>query len=829
MSEVTVEQDSDIIVVRQDDLTRVMLEDTTEIIQTLDQGPPGIQGPQGDQGVPGPEGVGEAPMDGRTYGRKVAEWVPFGGVTSVQVGDTAPANAPDNSLWFETDSGLLFLKYNDGTSSQWVVTPKVGGLVDAPADGNSYGRLNGDWAQVAPLVSPAFTGNPIAPTPAAGNNGPSIATTAFVQSAVAAGGGGGGTGGGGGGLTPASNVIVTPTGQIAATDAQAAFAELDSEKVAKAGDTMTGPLTLSGAPSLGGHATTKDYVDTGDAARVAKAGDQMTGALTLSGAPTLPNQAATKDYVDTTSGAALASKVAKAGDVMTGLLTLSGAPTAANHAATKSYVDGGDNARVAKGGDTMSGLLTLSGAPTAGGHATTKDYVDATSTGKVAKAGDTMSGSLTIQANLTVSGVTSLAATTVNGVLTVASNVVNSTQYRMNGTTNALIFDGTNNIIRQSSGTYFQKGDGSANLAWLDTNGNFNAVGNIAAYGILSTNGYVVVGGSGGGSIYLGTSYSYSIQCNSLGKFSISGSCTFAGSVQANNSGAFSPSNVDAASFIGWGAYGGGLTLQDGGARASIWTSAGNMALATGASNPPTVRLQLSDDGNHVFIGTLNINGPLLNIYGNNFYLLNSLCITRTAPFTTLCDDQGNQRIILGNSNSASTYHRNVYHNFQDPSGNQYFGIDPGGIHLAVGDAYKPGGGAWVDSSDLRVKDVLGKYEQGLDQILALDPVRFTYKGNDTISLPVAIGSQAPQRSTHLSVTGREFIGLVAQDAEVPMPELVSQRDGYIDGEPVSDLRMLDTSPLVFALINAVKTLSARNEAAMSRIDALEKRLASHV
>ena len=108
MSEVTVEQDSDIIVVRQDDLTLVLLEDTTEIIQTLDQGPPGIQGPQGEQGVPGPEGVGEAPMDGRTYGRKVAEWVPFGGVTSVQVGDTAPANAPDNSLWFETDSGLCF-------------------------------------------------------------------------------------------------------------------------------------------------------------------------------------------------------------------------------------------------------------------------------------------------------------------------------------------------------------------------------------------------------------------------------------------------------------------------------------------------------------------------------------------------------------------------------------------------------------------------------------------------------------------------------------------------------------------------------------------------
>jgi hypothetical protein len=43
----------------------------------------------------------------------------------------------------------------------------------------------------APLDSPAFTGDPTAPTPAVGDNDSSIATTAFVTAAVAAGGGGG--------------------------------------------------------------------------------------------------------------------------------------------------------------------------------------------------------------------------------------------------------------------------------------------------------------------------------------------------------------------------------------------------------------------------------------------------------------------------------------------------------------------------------------------------------------------------------------------------------------------------------------------------------------
>lgn len=51
----------------------------------------------------------------------------------------------------------------------------------------------------------------------------------------------------GGGSLPASSVTVAPIGNISSTNAQAAFAELDNEKVAKAGDTMTGPLHITDA------------------------------------------------------------------------------------------------------------------------------------------------------------------------------------------------------------------------------------------------------------------------------------------------------------------------------------------------------------------------------------------------------------------------------------------------------------------------------------------------------------------------------------------------------------------------------------------------------
>lgn len=45
----------------------------------------------------------------------------------------------------------------------------------------------------APISSPEFTGIPVAPTAESGTNNTQIATTAFVQAAVAGGGGGGGS------------------------------------------------------------------------------------------------------------------------------------------------------------------------------------------------------------------------------------------------------------------------------------------------------------------------------------------------------------------------------------------------------------------------------------------------------------------------------------------------------------------------------------------------------------------------------------------------------------------------------------------------------------
>jgi hypothetical protein len=69
--------------------------------------------------------------------------------------------------------------------------------------------------------------------------------------------------------------------------------------------------------------------------------------------------------------------------------------------------------------------------------------------------------------------------------------------------------------------------------------------------------------------------------------------------------------------------------------------------------------------------------------------------------------------------------------------------------------------------------------------------------------------------------TKPQHIGLIAQEAEKIMPEMVSTQKGTIDGRQVDDLRSMDTTPLIFALVNAVKELKAEVDDLRSRLAAV--------
>lgn len=249
-------------------------------------------------------------------------------------------------------------------------------------------------------------------------------------------------------------------------------------KLALAGGTMTGALTLAADPAAALQAATKQYADNQDALRLAKTGGTMTGDLVLvAGVPPTANSAANKQYVlDQVSGAqttlttAVNAKVAKAGDTMTGPLVLSGAPTLALHATTKTYVDdaisavsGGastalattqaqvttlrgdvdgllvdpvtksyvdtqDAARLSRSGGSMTGYITLHADPVSAMQPTTKQYVDSVAQG------------LTAKPSVRLATTVNLAATYDNG-----SFGVNAT---LTGTANgALVVDGATPLV----------------------------------------------------------------------------------------------------------------------------------------------------------------------------------------------------------------------------------------------------------------------------------------------------------------------------------------------------------------------------------------------
>ena len=74
------------------------------------------------------EGAGyvtEAPNDGQQYARQDLGWHPIDipdTVPTTYIGDTPPVAPEIGQLWWESDSGKLYIRYFDGDTTQWVET-----------------------------------------------------------------------------------------------------------------------------------------------------------------------------------------------------------------------------------------------------------------------------------------------------------------------------------------------------------------------------------------------------------------------------------------------------------------------------------------------------------------------------------------------------------------------------------------------------------------------------------------------------------------------------------------------------------------------------------
>lgn len=106
-----------------------------------------------------------------------------------------------------------------------------------------------------------------------------------------------------------------------------------------------------------------------------------------------------------------------------------------------------------------------------------------------------------------------------------------------------------------------------------------------------------------------------------------------------------------------------------------------------------------------------------------------------------------------------------------------------------------------ICSSDARLKNILGDYQDGLDAISKIKPTRFSYKPT----------KENPNE-------GFIHAGFIAQDVKAAIPQAVAlQQSSYYS---------LDTTAILAATVNAIKELKAANDSQALEVEKLKGQIA---
>lgn len=96
--------------------------DTGATGSTGPQGNPGTNGTNGTTGPPGPTAISTDAGNSARLGGDSLIYVPTPVIPpGTVISDTAPASPQVGALWWDSVGGQLYLWYNDGNSSQWVI------------------------------------------------------------------------------------------------------------------------------------------------------------------------------------------------------------------------------------------------------------------------------------------------------------------------------------------------------------------------------------------------------------------------------------------------------------------------------------------------------------------------------------------------------------------------------------------------------------------------------------------------------------------------------------------------------------------------------------
>ena len=163
---------------------------------------------------------------------------------------------------------------------------------------------------------------------------------------------------------------------------------------------------------------------------------------------------------------------------------------------------------------------------------------------------------------------------------------------------------------------------------------------------------------------------------------------------------------------------------------------------------------------------------------------------------------RGTATAQIGLQDDASTNFRHDIGSWATGSGNFVIQHSTSGIGVQLTGS---GATSWSSFSDLRLKDVTGGFVEALDDVKQLEPIRFTWKSDD---------SKAPH------------VGLSAQSVQSVLPEAVDESPLFADAskaeadrEVYLSVRYTEVIPL---LVAALQESTTRIEALEAKVQQLE-------
>ena len=199
----------------------------------------------------------------------------------------------------------------------------------------------------------------------------------------------------------------------------------------------------------------------------------------------------------------------------------------------------------------------------------------------------------------------------------------------------------------------------------------------------------------------------------------------------------------------------------------------------------PTSSIDISADGD-VGIGTAGPNARLdLKQASDDF--LGGLHLRRASTNDTWAIVTGNDNnLYMGYATDASLANATADFTIFPlvVTANNRVGVRTAAPDQALsvnGDASKTGGGSWQIFSDERLKNLKGKFTPGLNAVMRLQPLRYSYKTDNALGL----------------TDSREHIGFRAQELREIIPDAVrTSESGYL---------MVNNDPILWTMLNAIK------------------------